>query len=270
VQHALFAGQSSLARVYLGTPPFAHVDGAFLIERLLFFLHFRAYLIFPALGVVIWAVLARSPYPVLGFAACLPWTALHLLAVSPMAGAMVGYYAFPFLLALAWPLLGALMEKPDISASRGRNTVLTGFLALLAAASLPLSAAYNPGHLTLPEGFLRAPSRAQQATTDRAVAALAAARPALGRLAVDDSIAALAPLAFARQDLASAVQDAPPDTVAMLDSGRDAPRLRAAAARAGLAMTYRIAGTRIWVLTNRGPDRLPTLDPPLVRESRLP
>ena len=40
-----------------------------------------------------------NPGIVLAFAAGIPWLLLHLLAKSPLAGTLVSYYAFPFLIA---------------------------------------------------------------------------------------------------------------------------------------------------------------------------
>ncbi len=270
LQHVCFPGHSSFVRVYLGTPPFAHLDAMLLAMRTAFIVRYRAYIALPAFGALIWAARARSPYPLLGFAACLPWTALHLLAASPFAGLLAGYYGFPFLLALAWPLLGALVERGGALRPQDRRAAVAGFGAILVLGAIPLGGAYNPGRLAVPAAFLVAPSRARQVATDAAVAAVIAARPQLGRLVVDNSVAALRPTDFARGEVASWAGAAAPDTVVMFAAGYDAARLRALSARAGLTEAYRVPGTQIVVQSRLDLQRVPAFGPLLRRVPGVP
>jgi hypothetical protein len=265
VQRLIFPGTSAFVRVYLGDPPLAHLSGGLIADRFLFFLVSRPYIVYPALGACIWALRARNPYIVLAFAAAIPWLLLHLLAKSPLAGALVSYYAFPFLIALAWPLLGVMRQR---TANAGDPiSVIVSFAALLALSFVPGVGMHDPGQLPLPRAFWDPPSSAWQAATDRAVAAIGATRPMLGRLLVDNSIAALAPNEFAQREVpflqgnGTAPNEAAssPDSVAFFAEGYDARRLRAIADAAGLTKRYSMPGTPVRLIARQRLEDIPSL-----------
>jgi hypothetical protein len=253
VQRLVFPETSAFARVYLGDPPLAHLNAGLIADRILFFLLGRPYILYPALGACIWALRTRNPTIVLAFAAGIPWLLLHLLAKAPLAGTLVSYYAFPFLIALAWPLVAVMRQRQRTGNAGDPTSVIAGFATLLALSFLPAIGIHDPGRLPLPQAFWDPPSRAQQAATDRAVAALSAARPMLGRLLVDNSIAALAPNGFAQREVpflqgtgtAPSEATPSPDTVVFFTEGYDAQRLRAIADAAGLTRRYVVPGTQI-------------------------
>ncbi len=267
VQRLVFPETSAFARVYLGDPPLAHLSTGLLAHRIRFFLVGRPYIIYPALGACIWALRALNPYVVLGFAAGIPWALLHLLAKSPLAGALVSYYAFPFLIALAWPLLGVMRQRQRTGNVSDPTSVIVGFAMLLALSFIPGVGIHDPGQLPLPQAFWDPPSRARQAATDRAVAALSAARPMLGRLLVDNSIAALAPNGFAQREvpflqgngMAPSEATTSPDTVAFFTEGYDARRLRAIADAAGLTRRYSMPGTPVRLAARQRLEEVPSL-----------
>jgi len=267
VQRLVFPGTSAFARVYLGDPPLAHLSAGLIAHRFLFFLVGRPYILYPALGACIWALRARNPYIVLAFAAAIPWLVLHLLAKSPLAGTLVSYYAFPFLIALAWPLLAVIRQRQRTGDTGDPTSVIVGFAALLALSFFPGIGMHDPGQLPLPQAFFDPPSGAQQAATDRAVAAVSAARPMLGRLLVDNSIAALAPNGFAQREVpflqgnGTAPSEAAisPDTVVFFIEGYDAQRLRAIADAAGLAKRYSMPGTQVHLASRQRLEDVPSL-----------
>jgi hypothetical protein len=267
VQRLVFPETSAFARVYLGDPPLTHLNAGLIADRILFFLVGRPYVLYPALGACIWALRARNPIIVLAFAAGLPWLLLHLLAKGPLAGTLVSYYAFPFLIALAWPLVAVMRQRQRTGNAGDPTSVIMGFAALLALSFVPAIGMHDPGRLPLPQAFWDPPSRAQQATTDRAVAALSAARPTLGRLLVDNSIAALAPNGFTEKEVpflqgngtAPSEATPSPDTVAFFTEGYDAGRLRAIAGAAGLAGRYVVPGTQIHLAARQRLEDIPLL-----------
>ena len=267
VQRLVFPETSAFARVYLGDPHLAHLSAGLIAQRILFFLVGRPYILYPALGTCIWALRARNPYVVLAFAAGIPWLLLHLLAKSPLAGALVSYYVFPFLIALAWPLLGVLRQRQRTATAGDPTSVIAGFATLLALSFFPGIGIHDPGQLPLPQAFWDPPSRAQQAATDRAVAAMSAARSMLGRLLVDNSIAALAPNGFTQREVpflqgdgtAPSEATTSPDTVAFFAEGYDARRLRAIADAAGLTKRYSMPGTQIHLAARRRLEDVPPL-----------
>jgi hypothetical protein len=276
VQRLLFPETSAFARVYLGDPPLAHLNAGLIAHRIVSFWLGRPYVLYPALGACIWALRARNPYLVLAFAAGIPWVLLHLLAKSPLAGMLVSYYAFPFLIALAWPLLGVLRQRQRTGTAGDPTSVIVGFVTLLALSFLPGIGIHDPGLLPLPQAFWDPPSRAQQAATDRAVTAVSAARPMLGRLLVDNSVAALAPNGFAQREVpflqgngtAPSEATTSPDTVAFFDEGYDARRLRAIADTAGLSKRYSMPGTQIHLAARQRLEDVPLLADLVTAEQR--
>lgn len=263
-QRFMFPGNSAFARVYLGTPPFGHVDVALIGQRMLFVLVDRPYILLPALATALWAIRARNPVIVAGYVAAFPWLLLHILAISPLAGALASYYAFPFLIALGWPLIAIVRERQVLGSTNSPAVSVIGFTVLIVLTFVPAANLHDPGRLPVPEAFFSGPSAVQQAATDRAVAALSAARVELGRLFVDNSVAAIDPAGFSRDEipnwsgLAPLVSDIP-DTVLILKDGYDAVRLRNVAGAADLSRHYEVMGTELRVMSRRKLDDVPAL-----------
>ena len=268
VQRFMYPGTSAFVRVYLGDPPLAHLSARLIADRIVALVVGRPYVLYPAVGTCIWAARARNPFVVLGFAASIPWLLLHLLARSPLAGTLASYYAFPFLIALAWPLLGVMRQRQRTGSTSDQTSIVLGFATLLALSCIPAIGIHDPGQLPLPQAFWHPPSRAQQSTTDRVVAAVSATRPMLGRLLVDNSIAALAPNGFAQGEVpflqgngaAPTEATTSPDTVVFFAQGYDAGRLREIADAAGLTKRYSVAGTQLRLAARKSLEDIPSLD----------
>jgi hypothetical protein len=263
---ALFPDHSSFARVYLGTPPFAHLSAGLVAIRALGFAIARAYIFLPALIAVIWAIAARNPYLLVGYIAFIPWTLLHLLANSDLAGTLSSYYGFPYLVAAFWPLIGWRMGMRQAAAPLWQP--LLGFGAMILASFAALSAQHDPSHLPLVAGFADPPSFAEQARVERAIAAIHRDHAALGRVLAGDSVAALRPGEFAREET---FWDGPPgrrDTLLSFAGDRDAKAIADLAAASGLARNYAVAGTPIRIVTDRRPADLPALAPLLEPAAR--
>jgi hypothetical protein len=257
LQHRAFPDGSSFMRVYIGDPPYAHLSAELVATRLGGWLLLHSCIILPGIAALLWAARARNPYIVAGYVACLPWAALHLLAASDLAGWMVGYYAYPFLVAMAWPWLGVLIRDRQGAVPPMPNIPPAwALLAMVALSLLPIGRDYDPGRLTLPEAFLRAPSAAEQDRVERAMSAIVSAGSALGRIVVDNSVASLRPLAFAREEVAG-WDDGRPDTVIYFAEGFDAKRLQAV----DLPRRYAVPGTPIRIATDRPDAALQALGP---------
>jgi hypothetical protein len=259
-QHLAFPSQSSFVRIYLGDPPLSEFTRERFVARLVAWMKLHQAILIPAIATTFWVLRGRDPWVLLGYAACMPWLLLHLLASAELAGKMVGYYAFPFLIAMAWPWIEVLLRSRTLSTPQ--VPAIRAATALLVVVALSLSPFGNGwddgGRLPMPDAFLRAPSAAQMELTDRAVSAIASAGPALGRLVVDGSVAALSPFAFARENIAGGT-DASPDTVVFFTHGFDAIGLRATP---GLTTRYVVRGTELNIATNRPEAVLPIpLDP---------
>jgi hypothetical protein len=136
---------------------------------------------------------------------------------------------------------------------------IAGFVSLLILSFVPSADLHNPGRLPFPQAFLEIPSLAQQIATDRAVAAISVAQSQLGRLLVDDSVVALDPRGFTKDEVlfglglgeSSQMSLLFPDTVVFLADGYDSERLRMIADDAGLARRYAVVGTGLRVVTRK-------------------
>jgi hypothetical protein len=182
-----FPGDDAFARVYLGDPPMAHLTWTEIADRLKFHASWRGYIWFPLGAYVVWSIVSRQWWVLLGYAAFVPWTLLNFIARSRAAGTISLYYSFPLGLALLWPLVGALAFRTRTGP--GRETV--GWVAAAVVLSIVgylrddgarefARLAFVPATGTRP---------ALESVTQR-VAAQARDGNAVG---VDDAVAALAP-----------------------------------------------------------------------------
>ncbi len=256
VQHVWFPGGDAFVRVYLGRPAFAGVSWGEIANRLAFYAAYRLYVFLPFCIALAWSLRVRNPTIIAGYVAFIPWLLLQLFASSPIANTLSNYYAFPFVFALFWPLIGLQMAP----ASNSQRPLLVYALVLLSAfADVPLQ--HNPGHIDLPGSFLHPPSLLVQRATDAGLQRLAASRASLGRVAVDGSIAALDPDDYAGGDLLTAPNMPPPDTVIFFAQGYQAPLARNIAAQAGLHLLYAVPNSEIRIATRRAITAIPGLVP---------
>ncbi len=254
IQHLAFPQHaSSFAQVYLGTPPLAHLSGPVIGHRLIYFAANRPYILLPAIVAGAWAWLAREPFLAIGYVACLPWLGLQLLAASPFAATVASYYAFPCLIGLAWPLVAILYRRTGMD---GAARPLAIYAVMVVLSFLPGHDIHDPGRLPVAAAFLHpAAPIARQSDIDSAVAAVSAARSMLGVLLVDNSVVAIDPAGFARDEIeitpgmGNSVPTSPPQTVVFFTAGYDAVRLRSIADATGLTWRYAIRGTPMHIAT---------------------
>jgi hypothetical protein len=245
----MLAGEHSIFAIeYLGNPPFAGVSLWSIGERLLGWVVFRSYVVLPALIALIWAIARRKPQVILGYAAFVPWGLLHLIAARDMQGALPSYYAFPYMFASFWPLVGLLVQQRHARDDRSIIEPICGFALLTAASFAPSPSQNNPAHIQLPAGFVALPSAARQAATDQALAQLARAAT-LGRVAVDQSVLALTPEFYRSEEILALTAARDFDSVIYFARGFQSPLARETAADAGLGHLYRVPGTEIRVAT---------------------
>jgi hypothetical protein len=245
LQHFVFPGPSALVRVYLGEPAFSHISWDFLAMHAFGWIKIHSAIYLPLAAALLWAERTRDPFLLVGYAACVPWTVLHLFAVSDYAGWMVGYYAYPFVVAMAWPLLAVATPADRAPAASLRPCIY--LMVTVALSLLPLSPDFDPGKIPLPGAFFHAPTAEQQRMTDNAINAIAAARPLLGRLVVDRSVAGLAPLTFTQAEVAAG-EETQANTIVFFEDGFDAATLRSTP---NLPVYYAVPGTPIRIMTDR-------------------
>jgi hypothetical protein len=231
LQRWAFPDDSSFTRIYAGEPPFAHVTSQLLITRLLGWSIFRSYAMLPAGLCILWAIIRRNPSLAIGYISTLPWLAIHLVAISPLAGTLSSYYAFPLLVASFWPLFGTLEARHVKALGRTREAVI-GFAVLIAATFTAIGAQQNPNHVSFSATFALPPSPAAQRAVAEAVASLTAAQPALGIFLVSDGIASLAPDAFAQRQSFWFAQAQRADTVAYFEENFQTAEARCVAQEA--------------------------------------
>lgn len=259
VQHLAFHSQSSFVQVYLGSPPFSRLSLPLLQARIAFFVANRAYIWLPGLAAICLAVFTRQIHIAVGYIACLPWLLLNLLAASDMAGTFSSYYAFPFLIALGWPLAGALQQDGQQGRALHKGKTIAAFAGLLALTFVPSGDLHDPGHLRIPQDFLRAPSWTSQRATDGAVAALVAVRPELGRIVADNSVGAIAPNGFRAGEVPYGDPSGVADTVAYFTHGYGAPKLAALARSEHLTHRYIVPGTELHLASRSDLRKIPRL-----------
>ena len=251
-QHAVFGGQSSFARIYLGEPIFVKLSLAGIGERLLGYMQYRTYLVLPAIVALLWAARTRNPYILLGYVAFLPWTLLHLIADSDLAGTLSAYYAFPLMIAAFWPLLGILYaERTGTGENKRAAGSVFAFAAMIAVSFTALAHQHNPGGLALPANFFSPPSLARQRATEEAIGALTRSKSELGIVFVDGSVLALAPAAYGSDETLRDAGDRRPNSVIYFDQGYEAKAARAIITAARLDNYYQVSGTSIRLATAR-------------------
>ena len=127
--------------VYAGQGFFNHLSVGFYRERLVGVFQKRPELFVILLMPVVIGALRRDLSIFMGVGAILPWMALNLSARRGPPGELFTYYAFPFLILLAWPWLVAALRQLDVHKDgelrrgvSGKTAVLWSMLWVLATA----------------------------------------------------------------------------------------------------------------------------------------
>ena len=255
VQQIGFPRDDALTRMYLGEPALAHVDGAFLRERARTWLTRRWDVLGPLLVLLGWALAARRLAPALGVFAVLPWLAVSFVAVADGPGRLSDYYAFPLLIAVAWPLVAAVLENRWVWPAAGVQ-------ALVLALSIGLYPLAGPA-VKVPrpwDGFGFAYAQTY-GPTQRFMAAHRAHPAAPGFLLMGDGAASLMPELVGHATWLYPGQPASDirryDSVFVYDTPRACAELAAFLDAKESVHLRRIAGTRIVMASTRAPARLP-------------
>ncbi|MEO7797695.1 MAG: hypothetical protein ABIY47_08225 [Opitutaceae bacterium] len=190
-----FPGDDAFSRVYLGTPPFAHLTGAEILNRVIAHAQTRAFFWLPLAVFLVWAMVRRSWWVLLGYAAFLPWITVNFIARSQAAATLALYYSFPLGVALLWPVVGH-----PVFARPGERFGFGWFAAALLLSII----GYLPIRSEPPQLEWRAmlypvtsTARNLEATAD----AIAGAADQGEVIAIDDGVAGLAPARFVAKTL---------------------------------------------------------------------
>jgi hypothetical protein len=137
VQNFVFESAGTFGRQFLGQPALGHLTPELLQRRLLSLPLRTGFVVFPMIGSVVVAALARDARYLLGWVAELPWMLVCVLALSEGKGALGTYNGFPLVASIFWvgaygqigrPLLGRQPWLVVLAALSGLAT-LGGFLS---------------------------------------------------------------------------------------------------------------------------------------------
>jgi hypothetical protein len=251
VQPMFATAPSAMVRIYLGSPAFSGLSLGLVGERLLGWFAYRTYVILPGLIALMWAVRTRNPYLLVGYIAYLPWGMLQLIANSDMAGTLTGYYAYPYLIAAFWPVVGATLGGSQGDSRSGATMTIIAFSTMIATSFVGTELRGNPGNYELRTGFFASPSWSLQTRTEQAMTSLVHSKAGLGPILVDGSVTALAPDAFAwNETILGSTGGARPMTVVYFSEGYESLKARHIATAAGLNRIYQIPGTALRIATD--------------------
>jgi hypothetical protein len=173
-RHGVPDGGRQLGNVYLGHPLLAQVSATSLARRLTYWATRREYIFLPLLALLVAASRygAQDRRLLFGAALALPWLSLSLLAASQQAGDLWGYYCFPLVFMLLWPLL--LLSQLDAPPPQRLLMVQLVMGGLSTAAFLVVGMLPNVGdggaHDRAPWAHLWPPSPAAIRLTEAALA----------------------------------------------------------------------------------------------------
>jgi hypothetical protein len=268
-QPSLFVGE------YLGNPPFIDFSVHQVLLNVFGLPLYRGYVFWPAVAALVWAILSRNILILLGYLAFCPWLLLHLIASRDILNTLSGYYSFPFLVALIWPLAAVVIDARQRGVKADARSTLGGFTVMVALSFLGLANLWNPGGMDLWKNFTTPPSLTRERATDEALATLLAAEQSgaasrFGTLATDQSIYSLAPYSLDAAAVVRAAEHAMPagnasiDTFAYFESGHDIERLRETTVLRALTHEYRFKNTAIRLRTDKDLRGMIGLEPALL------
>lgn len=248
---------------YLGSPPFSNISLRLVLSRFFGMMIFRAYVFWPGVAALIWAAWSRNILIAVGYLAFCPWLLLNLLANRSIPGTLAGYYAFPFLVACAWPLAGVIIDARQRGVRPDLRTALLGFTVMLALSFVGLPKIWNPGELDLWSSFTTRPDHRQIQATDRAIDVLVNATASgeagsvFGSVFMDQSVYSFAPYTFDAGTVVDLPENSLPppagpfDTIAYFESGIRIKSIQDMVANAHLAYRYRFTDTSILLASNK-------------------
>jgi hypothetical protein len=270
---ALCGGHTQFRAVYTGIPAYAHLSWQLLGERAFAILRDSLYLPLSAVVTLAWALYRRNLYLLVGFAAFIPWFLLSWTAASAGAGMLEGYYAFPFMVGMGWPIVAVLCKygKDALPRSAVREALVLQTVVVLIGlvmwskedARFHLApeiwakwSSYSPLWIQLVDG-----RRTDIRPRVHELAAEIGQNPALGRVAADFGV-----LAFTFEtapEITSVVRinsplGVPVDTVAYVCvyGGYPSAEVVKAASKSGLTRNYRAYPTDVCLVTNRTQEEL--------------
>ncbi len=244
-------GYNVMGHVYLGSPPFSHVTWRGILDHIDFYIVARRYVFLPVFFTLFWAARRQNLVIAAGYISVLPWTLLSLLAFSPWAYTLSGYYCFPFIFAMFWPLVGLQLAVPEDSTPKApwRPALVFGAILLSSLTNIPAQA--NPGHIDFPASFFLAPSLQWQHQTDATLQDFISHKAMFGQIAVDSGVAALDPADYLPSQLLESPATATADTIIYFLTSYQIAIINNAIKQNGLNFSYQFPGTALRVASRR-------------------
>ncbi|HWW47934.1 MAG TPA: hypothetical protein VNZ94_08870 [Xanthobacteraceae bacterium] len=258
IKQIYFPGDDAFARIYSGSPPWAHLTSDLLVGRLKELFVARGFFVYPALVAAVASFYYRSLLPLLGFLAYVPWLAINIAAVSEYAGRLMLYYPFPFQISFFWFLYlfctrtGERGEnKPSLSA--------VVFITLFLVSSMSTLIGWR--HFTA-RWDARTVARAENA-----VQSLVENSHSFGELRLDAATVSLAPRSFIKDQSIQFTPRTTADTVIWHEHAGVRDDISGWISRNTLTNLYRISGTPFHIasrlcqeeIQRAGLDLFPTL-----------
>lgn len=188
IQNIAFSeGDSSLARIYTGTPPYAHINFDILWERILFHIHHRKFILLPLAVAIIYSLARKDWLLLLGTLTTIPWLLFSLTATYKVASHLSAHYSFPVMVFLLWPTVSGSFNRIS---QASHYVYLQAFLCAMSFILLPGSAELHDKNPIKSVGF---EYLGHVHETDKAIKIIQENISEFGRVAVDDAIAAFLP-----------------------------------------------------------------------------
>jgi hypothetical protein len=216
---------------YLGHPIGAHLNWPLVLGRVGFLLTERAYIVWPWLLILLIAAWRRNIALAVGPLAVVPWFLLSLLAVTPGPAMLWRYYAFPFIIALAWP---------SIICATGQGALRVQFLTSILSIGLFIAVGDWSGW------DLHVPNFSVMGSYEAELRKVISEQRRLGRIMVDDAVVSLVPDALEADEWTfqwSIVPLQNPDAVVYRENAYDAANTERIVQESGLTQATRILNT---------------------------
>ncbi len=267
--HSVYGVDGSIfSGMYSGTPPYAHLTGVLLSNRLHVILTELPYLWVGLLVSLGWAIYRHNVYWAIGFAAYIPWFIFNFTAYNENTGELYAYYAFPFMLSMGWPFIAVLWRYGRAFPHAAVREALT-FQAMLVLVGLVVWNVENhhldfgPAYYSSRWGSFRLQSSVENRASVREFAENVKYSPDLGVMMVDYGMLSLTMGSVAQNqgvnDLRLLTDDNTIDSLAYFHApGEHTPEPVVAdqIRKNKLSFRYSVIGTSIYVFTNHAPAQL--------------
>jgi len=191
VQQLLVVPVDRIGPIYVGTPVYAHVTWALVVERARVFAETCQVIYYPFVATVVLALLRRDLRYLLGWVASVPWLVFNLIAVDDSKARFSGYTVGPFLVAMFWAYVyGAHIVGPGRRMRWFGSTDLA--FAVICAVSTLGELRHDPGSASRTVGDMLELGHRHRDEVSEIVARFAAHRVELGRIHADYAFAAVA------------------------------------------------------------------------------